>query len=70
VDVFVYTFESCDGAPQTFTTYDGVEAQRVAERNGWRLIENRFAYADHEVVYEPCEAPGPSAESLRVVRDG
>jgi len=45
-----YVFENSEGVEQTFTTLDAKEAEETARRNGWRVVAQRFEFADSEPV--------------------
>ena len=48
----LYTFEDKDGREQTFTTTKPMEAKEVAQRNGWKCIENTFEFSDSELAWD------------------
>ena len=59
--VTLYAFEDDDGAEQTFSTFNAVEAKDTARMNAWRCLANEYEWSDSEVVWDFTGKPGPRA---------
>lgn len=47
-----YTFETADGASDSFATFNATEARERGERYGMRVIANEYELTDSEVAWD------------------